>query len=452
MKTFWKTYVAIALLAGLGAYIYFVERKRPADTSEKPRDKVFASLERGKVQELTLTPATGDAIHLARQGAGWVMTAPMSVPAATSDVDSILGSLESLEMNEVVSDDGANAAGFGLEHPQLTVGVLVEGQSAPLKLQLGTKTPDDSNVYARLASQPRIFTLSSYVEKTFEKKPFDFRDRDLLHVTRDAVKTLTVAGAKEHYVLSRTGKDTWAFSEPLVTWAGRWSVDGLLGSLETLRMDAVAAEPATDLEKYGLTPPQRTVTLGLADGGTKTLEIGAPAPDDKFYARASGSDLVAIISKTIVDDLAKGMDNLRAKRLLDISVYDVDGFEAIFDGAKHTYARSSSKDKDGIDIYTWKRTAPDSKQLETNPVQDVLFKIGGVEVAEFIDKPEAAATYGLDAPALKVTLRFVEGKPSASFDLSHKGDTWYARRPGDRAVLRLEAGKAEELLKGFRGL
>jgi hypothetical protein len=452
MKTFWKTYVAIALLAALGAYIYFVERKRPADTNEKTREKVFASLDRGKVQELTLTPANGDVIHLARQGAGWVMTAPMSVRASTTDVDTLLGSLENLEMNEVVSEDGANASSFGLDHPQLTVGVLEEGQKQPLELQLGAKTPDDSNVYARIASAPRIFTLSGYVEKTFEKKPLDLRDRDLLHVKRDDVATLTVTGPNERYALKRAGKDHWVFSEPFVTWAGRWSVDGLLGSLESLRMDAVAEEPAKDLKKYGLAPPQRTVTLGLGKGKTETLEIGKAAPDDKFYARASDSDLVAIINKTIVDDLAKGMDNVRAKRLLDVSAYDVNGFDALFDGVQHTYQRSSSKDKDGIEVYKWKRTTPNAKDLETNPVQDVLFKIGGVDVAEFVDKPQPDPSYGLDKPVLKVTLRFVEGKPSTSFEVAHEGDSWYARRPGDHAVLRLDSSKAEDLLKGFKGL
>ncbi len=35
MKTpFWKTYVAIAVLAGLGAYAFFVESKKPASDDE----------------------------------------------------------------------------------------------------------------------------------------------------------------------------------------------------------------------------------------------------------------------------------------------------------------------------------------------------------------------------------------------------------------------------------
>src|SRR5262249_40505270 len=45
---FWRTYVALGLAAGLGAYIYFVERKRPEKTEEKPKEKVL-TLDRAKV-------------------------------------------------------------------------------------------------------------------------------------------------------------------------------------------------------------------------------------------------------------------------------------------------------------------------------------------------------------------------------------------------------------------
>ena len=39
---FWKTYVAIAVLAGLGAYAYFVESKKPVDSETK--EKVFSKV------------------------------------------------------------------------------------------------------------------------------------------------------------------------------------------------------------------------------------------------------------------------------------------------------------------------------------------------------------------------------------------------------------------------
>jgi len=228
------------------------------------------------------------------------------------------------------------------------------------------------------------------------------------------------------------------------------------------------------VKPFGLAPPARSVTLVLKDGGTRTLEIGAGAPDPaaspapspspspakkgeepappkptKYYARQKGTGLVAIVPATLADDLAKGMGELRAKRLLEVATYETEGFEAVAGGAKKAYAKSTAKDKDGLDKTQWKRTAPDAKDLDTTKVEDALFKMGGVEVAEFVDQPQALAAYGLDAPVLKVT---VKAKGESWIEVGKKDGAVYARRNGDAAVLKLDPAKAEELLKAFSEL
>ena len=87
----------------------------------------------------------------------------------------------------------------------------------------------------------KVYLLPSWVEGSFDKKPFDLRDRDLLHVKRDDVRQLEVTGPEGGYALARTDAGEWAFTKPLATRAGRWAVDGLLGTVESLRMESVAA-------------------------------------------------------------------------------------------------------------------------------------------------------------------------------------------------------------------
>jgi hypothetical protein len=328
--------------------------------------------------------------------------------------------------------------------------VLPQGAAEPVKLMLGAKTPDGAAVYARVPSRARVVTLPAYVESSFDKKPFDLRDRDVLHVKRDEVKTIEVAGPEGAYALARDEKGDWAFTRPLKTRAGRWAVDGLLGTLEGLRMDAVAAEQATDLKPFGLDKPARVVVLRLADGGARTLQVGGLSGEKKYNAREAGSGLVAVVPGAVVEDLAKGMDGLRAKRLLDVSTYDVDGFTVEEEGGKRVYARSTVRDKDGVDVYKWKRTQPDGKDLDTNKVQDALFQVGSVEVQEFVDKPQPPAAYGCDRPALRATLRMGPDKPEGWFELCRKDSAVYARRDGDEAVLKLDDKKADELVKAFK--
>jgi hypothetical protein len=450
---FLTTYVVVALAAGLIAYLYFFESKREVSPSGKPKEKVFAALDgaRDKVKQVTLA-RPGDTVDLVKGGEGWRMVAPQSVKADAGEVDSLISGLASLEVDEVVSETPGDLGPYGLAQPRTTITVLREGSSDALRLLLGDKTPDGGGVYAKVPTAARVFTVPSWSATSLEKKPFDLRDRSLLHVKRDDVKTLEVTGPSESYALQRGAGGEWSFTRPLTTRAGRWSVDGVLGALEGLRMDSVAAEDARDLKPYGLDKPQWRVALGLNDGTTRTLEIGSSPAEKQFHAREASSRLVAVIPNAVVDDLGKGMKELRARRLLDVAAYEVEGFDVEKDGVKRVYARSSTKDKEGIDVYHWKRTAPAAADLDTNKVQDALFLVGGAEADEFIDAPAAPAAYGLDAPALHVNVRYEGGKPAVWFELGSKDGAWYARRSDDQAVLKMPAAKAEELVKTFSSL
>jgi len=482
MKTspFLKTYGALVVLAALAAYIYLVEAKKP-DSATPAKEKVFA-LERDKVQELSIDRADAEPIRLVKQGEGWRLAQPQDAAADGGEVDTLVSSLANLEIAEVVADSPAQLADFGLDPPRRTVAVRVSGAAEPLTLLLGDKSPDGSNLYAKRAGEARVIAIPAYLETSFDKKPFDLRDRDLLHVKRDAVRTLEAHGPDGSYTLNRDDKGEWSFLQPLRTRAGRWSVDGLLGTLESLKMESIAAEQPKDLKAFGLDKPARSVVLGLSDGSRTVLEIGkgaefattpspepspaggaadakkqkadaAPPKPSKYYAREAGSSMVAVIPPAVVDELAKGMGELRAKRLMEVATYEVEGIEAEAAGAKRVFARSSSKDdKQGFDVFKWKRTAPDAKDLETNTVQDALFKIGGLEASEFVDTPGPLEAYGLDKPALRLTLKYAEGKPSSWLEIGTKDGAAFGRRPDDGALLKLDPAKADELIKAFSEL
>ena len=398
LPEFWKTGAALLVLAGLGSYIWFVERKRePKPEGEREKVTVLA-VDKAKAKEISLATAAGDTIRLVKEGSGWKVTAPFAAPADMTAVESMLTSLEKLEADEVVVEQAASLSEYGLDKPSRTVTAVVEGASAPLSVQFGAKSPDGSSVYARTGSAPKVYLVPSWIEGSFDKKPFDLRDRDLLHVKRDDVRSLEVVGPEGSYSLARTDAGEWAFTKPVATRAGRWSVDGLLGTIENLRMESVAADAATDAKPFGLEKPVRSVTLVLKDGATRTLEIGAGAPDPtaspapspspakkgekpappkptKYYARQKGTGLVAVVPATLADDLAKGMGELRAKRLLEVATYETEGFEAVAGGAKKAYAKSTSQGQgrprqDAVEAHRPRREGPRDHEGRGRALQD----------------------------------------------------------------------------------
>ena len=450
MRQFWKTGVVLLVVVGLFSYIWFVDRKKePAGETKK---ETILTVDKAKAKEISIEATGQDTIRLVKDGASWKVTSPFEAPADNSAVESILTSLEKLEADEVVVENATDVAQYGLATPKRKVSVEVEGEAQPRVVEFGDKSPGGSAVYARTPTSPRVFTVASWVEGSFDKKPFDLRDRDLLHVKRDDVRTLEVTGPEGDYALARTDAGDWAFTKPLTTRAGRWAVDGFLGTLENLRMDQVVEEQAKDLGRYGLGRPSRTVHLVLKDGTSRTLEIGdatGKKDEGKYDAREKGSPLVAVIPGAVVKDLEKGMGELRAKKLLEVATYDTQGFDVTSEGKTRTYTKSTAKDKDGFDKTQWKRTAPEAADLETSKVEDALFKLGGVEVQEFLDHPQDLAAYGLDAPLLKVTIR---AKATSWVEISKKGEDYYARRNADDAVLKVDAKKTEELVKAFQDL
>lgn len=449
---FLKTWLALAVLGGLFAYILLVENKKPAGGDAKPKEKLF-SQDAAKAKQIRLEPRGGEAVVVEKHDKAWSLTAPLAAPADAGAAEALLNAITGLELDEVVAESGAKLGDFGLEPPQRSVSVSFES-GAPLALLLGNKTADGSSLYAKTPGSPRVFTLPGQIEASLSKSAFDLRDRDLLHVKRDAVKQLAVAGPGESYALARGQDGEWAITRPLATRAGRWAVDGLLGTLEGLRMDRIAAEAASpaELSKLGFDKPARSVTLTLADGSSRELQIGSSPETGRYHARVAGSTLVAVIPGALVDDLAKGMGELRMKRVADVATFDVQGFDVAADGKKWSYAKSTEKDKDGFETSKWKRTAPDARELDRTKVEDALFKLAGLEVQEFVDAPKPPAAYGLDAPTLSVTIRLTGGKPPVSLEIGEKDGSTFSRRPGDAAVLKLDAAKVAEAKKELLGL
>jgi hypothetical protein len=158
---------------------------------------------------------------------------------------------------------------------------------------------------------------------------------------------------------------------------------------------------------------------------------------------------VAIVPGAIVTDLEKGMDALRAKKLLEVVTYDTEGFDVVSEGVAETYEKATTEGEDGFDKTQWRRTSPEEAEIETTTVEDALFKIGGVEVLEFRDEPSDLESYGLAAPSVRVTIR---AKGESWIELGERDGTHYARRSADDAVLVLDPTKTRELLEALEEL
>ncbi len=118
--------VALLLLVGLGAWVYFDELKgrRGAPKDETTKDRAIA-FDRKDLKAIRIKNGHGE-VRLERNGEAWTITDPL---ATGTDKDSVDGLLSSLEFARVERRLGATAdlKGYGLEPPKATLSLDLQG-------------------------------------------------------------------------------------------------------------------------------------------------------------------------------------------------------------------------------------------------------------------------------------------------------------------------------------
>src|SRR5687767_11802303 len=219
MRGLVSTIALVLVLAGLGAYIYFVDSKRPEGGVEE-KQKAF-TVESDKIEEITVT-AEGETSTIRKADGSWKMTAPLAVDADANEASGLATAIASLEINRVIEENAANLAEYGLAEPRIKV-AFKGPDGAAGEIHLGDKTPTQSDVYAVRPGEKRVFLVQAYQETAFGKKPFDLRDKRVLTFERDKVDSVEIVQAgKPTIQLARTGSD-WAVKQPIQT-RGDYSV------------------------------------------------------------------------------------------------------------------------------------------------------------------------------------------------------------------------------------
>src|SRR5919108_5197324 len=115
MRGLRSTLALLVVLIGLGAYIYFVTWKQPdsTDTASK-QEKVFASLESDKIEELKVKSEKGDTTTLRKENGAWQVTQPIATKADESEVSGITNALTQITVTRVVDEKPADLKEYGL--------------------------------------------------------------------------------------------------------------------------------------------------------------------------------------------------------------------------------------------------------------------------------------------------------------------------------------------------
>jgi len=446
MKTrgLWSTLALIVVLAGLGAYIYFVLNKQ-ADSSatSSKQEKVFPSVASDKIDDVRVTSSAGDATTMKKENGTWQIVQPSAAKADDNEVNGITSALSSIEIARVIDENPSSLNDYGLSNPRIEIDFKSAGDKDYKKLLIGEKTPTGGNLFAMRAGEKKVIAIPAFQESTFDKKTFDLRDKTLIKFDRDKVDAVDVTSNGKPVDFAKNGGD-WTITKPIAAKADFGSVEGLIGKVQSAQMKSIAADaPApADLKKFGLDKPQ--ATIALAAGSSKaTLEIGGKADDATVYARDTSKPMVVTIDKSLADDLAKGADDYRIKDLFQFRAYNANHVEITRGDQKLVFDRVKGSGDNAPD--KWHRASPNPADVDRDKVDGVLAKIANLRAASFI---ESTAKTGLDKPAMTIDVKFDDNKKEEKVSFGKQGDDSYASR-GEPGAMKVDTADLTDVNKAI---
>lgn len=441
MKGLKSTIALVFVLAGLGAYIYFVTWRQPASDTGKKLDKVFA-VDSAKIEEIRLTTASGDMATAKKEGGAWKLTEPVQAPADEAEVNGVATALATADVVRVVDENAANLNDYGLSNPRIAVSFKAAGDADYRHLYIGDKTPTGQDLFARRGDEKKVFLISSFQESALGKSAFDLRDKSILKVDREKVDGLDLTAGAQTVTIAKDGTE-WKLTRPVQARADYGTVEGLIGRLQSARMKSIVADEAgaADLKKYGLDKPQATVNLN-AGSAKATLLLGGKADDNTLYARDASRPLVVTVESSLLDDVKKGADDFRRKDLFEFRAYKATHVALTRNGETYVFDRVKGANENAPD--TWKRVSPNAGDVDKDKFDAFLARLANMRAESF-----TAAGGGTDKPALIVDVKFDEGKKEERVTFAQAGSEVFAIRPGEPGAAKTDATDFNESVKSL---
>jgi hypothetical protein len=310
-----KTVLALALLAIIGGFAFYISRE-PSPAQSKTY-KLF-QIAPADIAQIELHGPARDLV-IERSDAGlWRIVKPVDTAADSVAVDSLASAIANLQVVDTLGTNAGDLANFGLENPAVTVTVTTKDKRVLPGVMVGSDTPIGSNTYIKTTNQSAILLIGEGFKSEANRTLNDLRSRVLINLTADQITRVAVTHPDGSAMEIARNGDTWKITRPREWPADKAAVQGLLDTIATVQVADFVEDRPQDLEKFGLANPTLELEVyGGKDNAKHSIEFGAKQPDagkNAVFARASeGDQPVVTIADYVIKAVDQSFDDLRDK-------------------------------------------------------------------------------------------------------------------------------------------
>ena len=415
--------VAVGLLAVLGGLTWWSNKKQASASKSTDTTIKVLSVPTDQVTELRLkNPA--QTIDLKKDGSTWQILQPEKLPADLNTVGGMLSTISSLNADKVVEDKASDLAPYGLKTPSLDL-TVVKKDGKTDELLIGDDTPTGSGTYAKLTSDPRVFSIGTFNKTSLDKPVNDLRDKRLLPFDSGKLTRVELSAKGAPVEFGKNNDNEWQILKPRPLRADGSQVDTLINTLKDAKMDLSADEKAA---AAGFAAGTKLAAATVTDAsGDKSLEIRKKGDD--YYAKGSA---VAGIYKTSADTgkaLDKTLDDFRNKKLFDFGFSDPSYL--VVQGAAYT--------KNGDKWMAGRKT------MDNSSVQNLIDKLRDASATKFADT-------GGGATVFEAAVTSNSGKRIEKVAVTKQGDQYFATRQNEPSIYVLDSKTVDDLKQAASGV
>jgi hypothetical protein len=250
--------------------------------------------------------------------------------------------------------------------------------------------------------------------------------KKLFDINADDITRLVLKYPGQEIEIEKTD-GAWKMVKPIKTDADSAAATTLTHEVASADVKRTVDEHPSDLKLFGLDKPAATVVVSTKDKTYPGVEVGKSAPIGySVYIKTTDNPAVMLTSGGFGPGTKRTVSDLRQHTLMSFKVDDVNKL-VVRQGDSAPVELEKDQGK-------WKIVKPAKYDADNERVRTLLGSLSNARIDEFpSDNPSNLAQYGLDKPAVEVSVFSGPGqsRQSLQFGTKESGpgkDDYYVRR------------------------